>query len=241
MLSHQSGIIDPEDSFIEPNSNEGIPSMVGLLNGKTPYCKVPIQVKYEPESDFQYSDAGYCIIQLLIEDVTSKPFENIIDELIFQPLNMHNSTLTMSISDEKVNNFSCGHNKGGELVDGKYTIYPYPAASGLWTTSSDLSILIIELINSLKGKSKIGLSVRKAKEIIASQGRKEWTGLGIFLDNSKGELEISSLGWCVGYQCMMVAYPYLETGLVIMTNTDLGVHQLKGIIGEIYNSYDSGL
>ncbi|MFS0764441.1 hypothetical protein [Peribacillus phoenicis] len=61
------------------------------------------------------------------------------------------------------------------------------------------------------------------------------------LDDSKGELEISSLGWGVGFQCMMVAYPYLEIGLVIMTNTDLGVHQLKGIIGEIYDSYASGL
>jgi hypothetical protein len=35
---------------------------------------------------------------------------------------------------------------------------------------------------------------------------------------------------------MMVAYPYLEAGLVIMINTDLGVHQLKGIIGEVYQS-----
>ncbi|MEH7014623.1 serine hydrolase domain-containing protein [Neobacillus niacini] len=241
LLSHQSGIIDPEDSFMELNSKNGIPSMVDLLNGKTPYCKEPIQVKYEPESDFQYSDAGYCIIQLLIEDVTGKPFKNIIDELIFQPLKMHNSTLTMSISEKKDENFSCGHIKSGELVDGKYTVYPYPAASGLWTTPSDLSILVIELINSLKGKSKIGLSVSKAKEMITSQGCKEWIGLGVFLDDSKGELEISSLGWGVGFQCMMVGYPYLENGLVLMTNTDLGVHQLKGIIGEIYNSYDSGL
>ncbi|MFS0764442.1 serine hydrolase domain-containing protein [Peribacillus phoenicis] len=178
LLSHQSGIIDPEDSFMELNSNVGIPSIVDLLKGHTPYCKVPIQVNYEPKSDFQYSDAGYCIIQLLIEDATGKPFEDIIDELIFQPLQMHNSSLAMTISEEKNDNFSCGHKKCGELADGKYAIYPYQAASGLWTTPSDLSILVIELINSLKGKSKIGLSVSKAKEIITSQGCKEWTGLG---------------------------------------------------------------
>lgn len=241
LLSHQSGIIDPEDSFMELNSNDSIPSIVDLLKGHTPYCKAPIQVNYEPKSDFQYSDAGYCIIQLLLEDVTGKRFEEIMDELIFQPLKMHNSSLAMTISEEKSDNFSCGHKKSGELVDGKYAIYPYQAASGLWTTPLDLSILVIELINSLKGKSKIGLSVSKAKELITSQGCKEWTGLGGFLDDSKGELEISSLGWGVGFQCMMVAYPYLEKGLVIMTNTDLGVHQLKGIIGEIYDSYASGL
>jgi CubicO group peptidase (beta-lactamase class C family) len=239
LLSHQSGIIDPEDSFTDLNLNDEIPSMVELLEGKTPYCKVPIEVKYEPESNFQYSDAGFCIIQQLIEDVIGKPFEEVIDELIFQPLKMDNSTLTITISEEKSKNFSCGHNKSGELVVGKYTIYPYPAASGLTTTPSDLSILVIELLNSLKGKSKIGLSVSKAKEMINSQGCKEWTGLGVFLDGSERELEISSLGWGVGFQCMMVAYPYLETGLVIMTNTDLGVHQLNGIIGEVYHSLTS--
>lgn len=91
-------------------------------------------------------------------------------------------------------------------------------------------------MSSLKDESKIGLSASKAKEMINPQGCKEWTGLGVFLDASKHEIEISSLGWGVGFQCMMVAYPYLKTGAVIMTNTELGVHQLKGIIGEVYNS-----
>jgi CubicO group peptidase (beta-lactamase class C family) len=57
LLSHQSGKKDPEDSFMELNSNDGIPLMVDLLKGKTSYCKVPIQVINEPESNFQYSDA----------------------------------------------------------------------------------------------------------------------------------------------------------------------------------------
>ena len=35
---------------------------------------------------------------------------------------------------------------------------------------------------------------------------------------------------------MMVAFPYLEKGAVIMTNAELGVHQMEGIIGEIYKS-----
>ncbi|MFY0805627.1 serine hydrolase domain-containing protein [Peribacillus frigoritolerans] len=235
LLSHQSGIIDSEGSFTELNSIK-IPSMVELLEGRTSYCRLPIEVQYEPGSDFQYSDAGFCIIQQLIEDVTGKPFKEVINELIFQPLRMNNSTLEMTISEEEREDFSCGHNKNGGLVDGKYPIYPYPAASGLLTTPSDLAILVIELINSLKGESKIGLSSSKAKEMIKSQGCKEWTGLGLFLDGSDQEIEISSLGWGVGYQCMMVAYPYLETGMVIMTNTDLGIHQLKGIIGDIYNA-----
>lgn len=241
LLCHQSGIVDPDGSFTELNSNDDFSSIVDLLNGKSSYYKVPIELQYEPGSDFQYSDAGYCIIQLLVEEATGKSFKDIVRELIFQPLEMHNSTFTMSISEIEGINFSRGHDKNGDLVAGKYTIYPYPAASGLLTTSSDLSILVTELINSLKGRSKIGLSLSKAQEMITPQGCKDWSGLGLFLDDAKGQLEISSLGWGVGFQSMIVAYPYLENGLIVMTNTDLGVHQLNGIIGDIYKSYDFGL
>jgi CubicO group peptidase (beta-lactamase class C family) len=233
LLSHQSGIVDPQGSFGELKFNDDIPTITELLEGRTSYCNESIEVKYIPDSHFQYSDAGFCIIQQLIEDVTGKTFNVLIDEFIFKPLNMKNSTFEHV---EKVRQLSSGHNKDGNVVDGNYPIYPYPAAAGLWTTPSDLAILVIELMNSLKGESKIGLSKSKIKEMISSQGCNEWVGLGIFLDNSGEKIEISSLGWGVGFQSMMISYPYQETGAVIMTNTDLGVHQLKGIIGDVYKS-----
>ena len=236
LLSHQSGVTDPEGSFAELNSTQGFPTIIDLLEGRTPYCNVPIKVKYEPGSVFNYSDAGFCIIQQIIEDSFGKPFNEVMNEHIFEPLEMKNSSFVQTIPKARREDFSCGH-KNGKIVNVKYPIYPYPAASGLWTTPYDLATLVIEFMSSLKGISRIGLSASKAREMINSQGCKEWTGLGVFLDGSEHEIEISSLGWGVGFQCMMVAYPYLETGAVIMTNTDLGVHQLKGIIGEVFNSF----
>jgi CubicO group peptidase (beta-lactamase class C family) len=236
LLSHQSGIKDPEGSFLELNSDKGLPSMVELLEGKSHYCKVPIEVQVEPESEFHYSDAGYCIIQQLIEDVTKIPYFQVVNECIFKPLGMRNSHLNTMMFEMDKNEFSCGHNKNGELVDGKYPIYPYPTASGLWTTTLDLAALVLELINALKGESKIGISKSLAKLMITSQRGKTWAGLGVFLEGSEKELEVTSMGWGVGFQCMMFSYPHLEKGAVIMTNTELGVHQLEGIIGDIYRS-----
>ena len=236
LLSHQSGIVDPDGSFNVFNIIDGTPSIVEILEGRTPYNNIPIEVRYEPESDFQYSDAGFCVIQQVLEDVTKKSFKELVNDFIFEPLKMKNSSLEYTLSETIRADFSCGHNKNGERVNGKYPIYPYPAASGLWTTPSDLAILVIDLMNSLKGKSEIGISKKQAKTMFTSQGCMKWTGLGIFLDRVDKEIEISSLGWGVGFQCMMVAYPYLGAGLVIMINSDLGVHQLKGIIGEVYHS-----
>lgn len=236
LLSHQSGVIDPVESFIELKTDIGIPSLVDILEGTSPYCSAPINIEYEPDSDFQYSDAGFCIIQQLVEDVTGKPFQDLAQQFIFNPLHMVNSSFPQHLSDEIGEHFSSGHNKNGELVNPKYPIYPYAAASGLWTTTSDLSKLIIELMNALHNKSQIGISVASANEMLNSQGCRNWTGLGVFLEGEGKEIELSSLGWGLGFQCLLVTYPHLRSGLVIMTNTDLGVHQLKGIIGEVYHS-----
>lgn len=158
------------------------------------------------------------------------------NEQIFEPLGIVNSKFITAMLEVDSQNFSGGHNKAGELVDGKYPIYPYPAAAGLWTTSLDLAELVFELMNAVKGKSKIGISESLAKEMISPQTGKSWTGLGVFLEGNEKELEITSLGWGVGFQCMMVALPYLGKGAVIMSNGELGVHQMEGIIGEIYRS-----
>lgn len=238
LLCHQAGIMDPEGSFGEWDSAHGIPSTVELLEGRTPYCNEAIRVTYEPGSEFAYSDAGFCIIQLLIEDVSGKPFQVLMKEQVFEPLNMKSSIMNPTISQPLSGQLSCGHNKNGEVVEGKYPTYPYAAASGLWTTPSDLAVLAIEFMDSLNGRSRIGLSEDRAKEWITPQGGKEWTGLGVFLGGSDQEVEVSSLGWGVGFQSMLTMRPYSGKGAIIMTNTDLGVHQSKGIIGDILRSIE---
>jgi hypothetical protein len=72
--------------------------------------------------------------------------------------------------------------------------------------------------------------------MISPQGLSPWSGLGVFLNKSERGLEVTSLGWGIGYQCMLVIHPFLGTGGVIMTNSELGIHQDKGIIGEIIRS-----
>ncbi len=169
----------------------------------------------------------------MIEDVTGSSFNQLLQEEIFAPLHMNNSTLVYPKQNITNNRFSCGHDKNGHVVAGKYPSYPYTAAAGIWSNPTDIATLVIEVIHSLHGNSKLGLSSKIIKEMISPQGSSKWTGLGVFLDKSDEEIEISSLGWGVGFQCFMLAYPYKGSGAVIMTNSDLGVHQHEGIIGEI--------
>lgn len=232
LLSHQSGIIDPESSFSEWKENEGVPSMIDILEGTSIFNRQKIKISCEPRNKFHYSDAGFCIIQQLIEDTLQKSFHIVIKEILFQPLHMNQSSIEIT----GVENISSGHDKKGQIVCGNYPFYPYPAACGIWTTPSDLAILVLELMDALEGRSQLGLSRNNAKEIVSPQGNINWIGLSVFLDSSENGTEISSLGWGIGFQSALVAFPILKKGAIIMTNTDLGVHQMKGIIGEIYQS-----
>jgi len=234
LLSHHAGIVDPEDSFSPLHPVVQWPSMQDLLQGTTPYCPKPIKSTLEPFQEFHYSDAGYCIVQLLIEEVTGTTFPTLMTNLIFQPLAMNHSFFSSTLPTDLS---ACGHHKDGTLTTPSHPLYPYHAACGIWTTPSDLANLLIEIMQSLNGKGKLGLTNTTIHELMHTQGCKEWGGLGVFLDGQGEQLEISSLGWGVGYQCMLVAYPYLEKGFVIMSNTDTGVHQMQGIMGDIYRSF----
>ena len=59
LLCHQSGIIDPPNSFEHYLLAQGQPNMSELLAGKTSYCSIPIEVTYKPESEFRSSDANF--------------------------------------------------------------------------------------------------------------------------------------------------------------------------------------
>lgn len=232
LLCHQAGIIDPKGSFPPLLSLTQMPSMGDILHGKTPFCPMPIESTIEPGHEFHYSDAAFCIVQLLIEDTTGSMFPKLVTDLIFRPLAMTNSFFS---SEVPTANTASGHYKDGTLTAQRHPIYPYDAACGLWTTPSDLVKLLLEVMQALKGKGTLGLS--SIHELVRPQGCKEWMGLGVFLDGTGEQLEISSLGWGVGYQCMLVAYPHLEKGFVAMSNTDTSVHQMQGLLGDIYRSF----
>ncbi|AZB44749.1 class A beta-lactamase-related serine hydrolase [Bacillus sp. FJAT-42376] len=224
LLSHQSGIKDPEGSFMELDDSQPSPSIREILNGITRYCPQPVQIQYEPGTEFHYSDAGFCVLEQLMEDVTGIAYEDLVRSKVLNPLGMDRSTFHAPDA-----NAAAGHDRKSRVLADKYPVYPYPAAAGLWSSASDLGKLAAELIDALNGKSTLGISQELAEEMIRAQGCSPWTGLGVFVNGQ----EISSFGWGKGFQCMAAVYPRLGTGAIVMTNTDTGVHQREGWIGEM--------
>lgn len=81
LLAHHAGFVDPEGSFDCYKPGDSLPKRIKRLKGLTRYNPVPLQVSYEPDTQFSYSDAGYCLIEQVIEDATGDSFPAVMDRL----------------------------------------------------------------------------------------------------------------------------------------------------------------
>ena len=234
LLSHTAGVMDGEDAFYGLRRNDPEISLIDVLEGKTSYNPSPARVEKTPGEEFEYSDAGYCILQLLLEDLLHKPFEKIAKEFIFDPLDLKR---TFFASSENVDLFekecvmATGYDEDGQPVPGKYPQIPDLAASGLWSTPGELLTIAEEFVKACNGSSPL-LGKQYALEIAKPDERFTWTGLGVFMG---GENEIVSRGWGENGQSMMKVN--IQTGeiAVVMTNQNPGVDQAESGLEDLIN------
>lgn len=216
LLSHTGGICDGEDGFYGHRLKDGRIELLDILEGKTKYNNRPSRVENEPGTVFEYSDAGYCIIQQLIEDVTGKGFEKIAEQLIFDPLGMRNSffgTPENLVHLRKEKKLATGYLGNGDSIEDDFPICPDLSASALWSTSTDLMILADDFMNSIVDGY--------AKEMREGPEKFPWVGLGLFKD----EKYIITKGWGENGQCMLKLNLSNRSIGIIMTNKDPEVPQ----------------
>lgn len=88
LLNHTSGIIDGEDSFYGLRRSDPEIDLLDVMDGKTSYNKRRATAEKQPGTEFEYSDAGYCVLQLMISEITGSSFEEAAEKYVFEPLNL---------------------------------------------------------------------------------------------------------------------------------------------------------
>ena len=238
LLSHQAGFSDPDGSFSPYKKGDKVPSTLDILNGITPYNPEEVKVKYIPETQCHYSDTSYAVIAQIAYDVTAMTISEVASKYVFQPLNLQ-QTFYWPIGEPlpkhiDPSNLAVGHNKKGEIVDGKRAIYPNEAGAGLWTTTEELTYIVIDIIKAYQGMDSVIMNQEKAKLMLTPFGCSDYMGLGVFLAiDKKDEPCFLSQGWGVGMQCKLRAYYENESGVIVMTNSDPGIYQDESLVGEI--------
>ncbi|MGO4371178.1 serine hydrolase domain-containing protein [Paenibacillus sp. 2TAB19] len=240
LLAHHAGIVDPDGSFDVHNGEDDFPSPKQLLSGHTAYNPDPVEVRQVPSSRFSYSDAGYTVLEQLIEDITGESFASAVNRLVIEPLELkrtlfwNGETVDGEYANARfVENAAAGHDKNGCLVVGKKWHYPNLSGAGLWTTPAEFAALTLEIIRAWEGSVASILRPDLARAMLTSYGLAPGVGLGVFLPDAAGMPCFFSQGWGVGYQCKMVSFPSLKSGIVVMMNAEPGKHQDESLVGEV--------
>ena len=235
LLCHTAGTVDGEDAFCGLRRTDPPIGLIDVLEGNTSYNDRPARAEMIPGTGFEYSDAGYCILQLMLEQLEKKPFEEIAFELLFAPLGLKNTFFASpkNLDDyERRNIMATGYDEKVVAIPGKYPRIPDLAASGLWASPYELLFIGKEFVNAYKGKSSL-LTENSAREIAKPVERFPWTGLGVFMG---GENEIVTRGWGENGQSMMRINYLTEEIAVVMTNRNPGVDQSESGIEWLINN-----
>jgi CubicO group peptidase (beta-lactamase class C family) len=179
---------------------------------------------------------GYAVLQALLEGVTSTPFPSLVNETVFGPFGMKNSTFDAPLTDIRKLNAASGHGRDGRPVEGKWLSYPAAAACGLWTTPSDLLSFAAGVLQAATGKEGKVLSASLARAMLTPQAGPR--GLGFAIDGAGTDVRFHLEGRTRGYACSLVVYPYKGQGAVVMTNSDNGFLVADEILRAVSAAYE---
>lgn len=236
LLSHSAGFTD-DYGFLGYAPGSKIPNILQILNNEAPQATKVMQVNHTPGTQELYSGGGYLIIQVLIEDISGKPFPDFVQELIFNPLQMTHSTYSNEPDIQLNKPIAVGHKSNGKnLKKKKYHIYPEKAAAGFWTTAEDLAKLMIQIQKEFQGKSDLILNQKIAQALLSPQINHK--GLGL---NLRGVLHPQAFwhaGNNLGYTALFCGLLHEGKGAIILTNSDGGERIVQEFMASVAYAYD---
>lgn len=172
VMSHTSGL--PFKSALEEPTLDRYPLSVRVRS----YAMTPLD--FEPDSKYQYSNAGINTAARVIEVVTGKSFESFLEERLFRPLGMKDTTFWPN--EEQVARIAKAYKPGpgskgleetpiGQLyypLTDRKERYPMPAG-GLFATAHDVARFYQMLLNGGQLDGKRYLSEAAVQKLTSRQ------------------------------------------------------------------------
>jgi CubicO group peptidase (beta-lactamase class C family) len=233
ILSHSAGLT--VHGFAGYAAGEEIPDLVQILNGEAPANSGRIYPDTIPGSLYRYSGGGYTIMQKMLTDVSGKPFPELMDEYVLSRIGMESSTYVQPLPEDLYATASAGHLQNGEMIEGRWHIYPEMAAAGLWTTPTDLLKYAMEVQQSNMGTSNRILSQQMTAEMLTPQINNH--GLGPGTGGEDGQKTFGHGGSNAGFRCQLIAFVETGQGVAVMTNSDMGGYLMDEILRSFSRVY----
>ena len=190
-------------------SDAKLPTMDEILAGSGPCNTSAIEVKGNLNKQGNGQFANMLLLQLVLEKHYGKPFQDIMEATIFEPLGMDQSFYALDPTPGQMATTALGHDDKGEPIPGGYYRYPEQGASGLWTTPRDYAKLVRHVMDAAEGRDN-----RLISSDLAKQGMERKCGFRSLLFHINDYGDVYWGGNSKGYYMCMQAWP--KEGLIVV-------------------------
>jgi CubicO group peptidase (beta-lactamase class C family) len=175
---------------------------------------------------FKYDNLGYVVASVILERVTGKPWQKVLDELVFTPLKMDRTTAYMSEAQKTTMAKPYFPNRKGEFVvlDFGKTDQMMHAAGGTVTTADDLAKWLIANVRKEGGgipRAAFEEVQKMQAPVVTERGEFKSSGYGFgwYQADYKGERALFHGGGYEGWNTLFSFLPDRKIGVGIMTNS----------------------
>jgi len=237
LLSHSGGIrdgftnrsgsdIEALPDYLAPGGEAPTVTIQEMLDG-APGVDVdgPTYVGAISGSEYTYANADYAILELLLIDLTGKPYSEFMSETVLEALNLESSTFEVPLPADLRDRAVWEHFADGSPFEKERMHFPF---GSLWITPTDLAGFAIEMMQAYNGRSQTLLSQEMATEMLSAQidiqgnPNADAYGFGFKLQTKKDGLVASHTGGTWGSTCVLWLIPQTGQGAVVMTNSASG-------------------
>lgn len=219
LLSHQSGI--PASAVFVP---------IWGKDHRASLEEIASQIKpvRAPEKTHEYSNDGFVIAALVIENITQKSYGDYISENILKPLELENINFTQP-TPETVEEIALPYRLiyNQAIPTAQLYAFPYPSGGLTYLTPSQMSRFLIAHLNQGIYKNNKILSAELMKEFHQTSFGHEYYGLGIGIEKKNNHTYLFHNGQDT-YSSVFTLNLDLKTGVYLMTNA-AAHHQMNAL------------
>ena len=272
ILSHTAGFNLPIFGVGYPAIGP-TPTLLQILEGKRPATNPAIAVVYSEGPDtaapvlravkagnqltgpkinpvhrpgsgsFHYSGGGIAVTQQLLVDVTQIPYEKLVKNKVFDPLEMEDTTFEQILPAHWAERAASGYSVKGKRVNGPDRVYPAMAGAGIWTNPSDMARVVVEIQEAANGRDSAILTPWAARQMLT--GHVDYpgsviptqVGLGLFVNGKDEAATFFHAGSHAGYRTYLVGTVKTGKGVVVMTNSDNGFDLIGEVVAAVAREY----
>lgn len=237
LLSHTAGVSMPSTpGFRWPMD---VPSLIDVLNGNysdSTYAAAGTRVEVvdPPGRDFSYSGGAFLVLQLLVEELTGRAFQEHMQEAVLTPLGMESGHFgwTPLVAE----NMATPYLQSGKPED----IFRLPgsAASSLHASARDMAQFMLaqadrnhELRNRVISDEMLAYALQPVADTDLGDEELAQMGLGFFVEGSGDTLVAGHSGGNAGWRARLLFAPRKGDGIVLLINSDNGGELISAVSG----------